>query len=523
MNLNSIPDDSRIIRALTGRTRPANWSLRPMVVVYCFFPAFVILLVSALLNTEYPNWPDQFALSLCTFGALLILGDRPLLNPLQALVFLFHWWFAWGPAVCSFFFYVSDDLPQSSHFVSGDGGAILIVALGQLLFALCAALTLRLFRKFRVGLSFLLPEGVLYSPRTLVTYSAVAAAAYALTGVLGLFGIRAFEDVNFLGGQKTVSPLLAAIVPITQLGQFATVGLIGYLVLRRTAGGPLLKFATILTLLGNIAFALQSGSKTPIILPLFYVGLVYFTYRQRIPWTLCISLLAFYVVFVEPFVASSRTASNSQNANSSDDRVEIFRQKLREGSFAALNWREINIESPFRFIYSEAIQVAAISEMNSGPWAGESLENGFSTMVPRFLSPQKADSNMGNYFAHQLGEAGEGDETYNISITIPFEFVGNYGFVAGILSFGLLGFFWTAILCFLLSEQRLATHPLMPVCVTLIMTVEGSVGQMANGLKLLPIPILAAWVVFIAVRRKTRVSLMPGPVSSARPARLGIA
>ncbi|MHB1326347.1 MAG: hypothetical protein ACYDGS_04770 [Thermoleophilia bacterium] len=41
----------------------------------------------------------QIALGLSVYLSLLFLADRPLINPIQAVVAVFYWWFGVGPVV----------------------------------------------------------------------------------------------------------------------------------------------------------------------------------------------------------------------------------------------------------------------------------------------------------------------------------------------------------------------------------------------------------------------------------------
>jgi len=45
----------------------------------------------------------QIALGMSVYLSLLFLADRPLINPIQALVAMFYWWFGVGPAVMGWY------------------------------------------------------------------------------------------------------------------------------------------------------------------------------------------------------------------------------------------------------------------------------------------------------------------------------------------------------------------------------------------------------------------------------------
>jgi hypothetical protein len=494
--------DAAIVSASSRLSERRNWCQTPVIFAFCLAPPLLLLIVSLFMDLGDPTWPAQFVLGISSLCSLLILGDRPLLNPVQSVVLLFQWWFGCGPAICGAFYYAIGDADSARLYLDGQSGSVWVVALGVLVYALCARLTLNFARRTRLGMPFLLPSGTLYSPRTLIAYAVVAACVYAFLFVLGRFGIRAFQTTDYLGGQLTTSPLLAAVNSVMRLGQFATVGVLGYLAVPTKTNWRALRIVVVIVIAVNMGTALSSGSKGAIVLPLFYLGLLLFTYKQRAPWVLFLSMMALYMVFVEPFVASSRVLAQSERLATSEDRVELFQEQLKNFHLTMPDWRQINIESPFRGVYTNGVQISSMSNMFSGPWAGESLRNGFSAVVPRFLDPGKAESNMGNFFAHELGTSSYENDKNNIAISIPFEVVGNYGFVAGVLSFGVIGIFWTFFVCLLLSEARLATHPLMPLCVTIMLTLESSVGQFLNGIKDLPIALATAWLVWFVLERR---------------------
>jgi hypothetical protein len=460
------------------------------------------MLLSLWMNPNEPTWPAQLALGFSSLASLLILGDRPLINPIQAFVFIFHYWFCWGPVSCALFFTMSGEPDLAQTYLGNHEGALWVVAVGLPFFAVSARLTLLIARETRLSCRFLLPTGILFGTPTLTAYFAVSAAVFGLLFVFRLFGLNAFETTDYLGSQVTLSPGLAALSSVMRLAQFATVGLLGYLVVPSAIRLGSLRVLIVGVILLNLGLAVQSGAKGPMVLPVFYLILMFFTYRQRAPWILILSLFVGYFIFVEPFVASSRNLARNQQLLTPEERTILFRQQLLNFEFSAPDWQDINIESPFRGIYDKAVKVAAMSTLSSGPWNGQSLRDGYSAIVPRFLDPNKADSNMGNFFAHELGASTADETKNNIAITIPFEFVGNYGYAAGVGSFGLIGVFWTLFVVFLLSEARLATHPLSPLCVTILLALESSVGQFVNGLKDLPIALTAAWFVWWFMKRR---------------------
>ena len=120
--------------------------------------------------------------------------------------------------------------------------------------------------------------------------------------------------------------------------------------------------------------------------------------------------------------------------------------------------------------------------------------------------PDKRDMNIGNFFAQTVGvDTGvthRSDTLTNIGVSIPFEFVGNYGWGAGILAFGLIGVFWSILSAWLLSPARLSDHPLAPFMALAAMGIEGAFGHYLAYLRGLIIPLLLCYVVYIMMRRR---------------------
>jgi hypothetical protein len=102
---------------------------------------------------------------------------------------------------------------------------------------------------------------------------------------------------------------------------------------------------------------------------------------------------------------------------------------------------------------------------------------------------------MGNFFARQLGVSEAPDYLNNVAITMPFEIVGNYGWLAGWLSFAVIGVVWASFVAFVLTVPRMTTHPLTPYLIALGMAVERSVGQFGNAIKMLLISLTLFYLV----------------------------
>jgi hypothetical protein len=494
-------NDAAAIKTLS-RVLVAKWHLRPYILFFCFGPGLALLLGSIVLPLSASTVLGQIMLGISTFASLWLLSDQPLLNPVQGFVFIFHWWFGVGPAVCAIFHTLAGNAASAEHYTQDHAGTLWVVALGLPLYAAGARITIRLFSFMRWHASFLLPKGLLYRPRTVTILAGIAGTLQVGLLALGRLGYQAYDTVNYLGGHITNSPFLAVISEASRVSEFAVVAVLAYLVVpgAKTRSNAF-KAIAFLVLAVVVASALTSGTKVAIILPVFYLGVLFLTWRQRIPWLIVVVGALSYVLVIEPFVASSRIAAQRASATTASERQDLFTFRLSQG-IQLPDWRDMNIDSPFRYIYEECVAISNRSTLFGGPWGGQSIRDGLSAIVPRVFSPDKADSNMGNYFAKQLNVSKANNNLNNIAITIPFEIVGNYGFLAGIGSFAVIGMLWAAFTSFLLTPSRLGTHPLAPYFVGLLIAMESSVGQFLNVVKLLSIPLAVLFVVWLMIRRQ---------------------
>ena len=500
-------DDFQLIKnnlELTGDAEEFtfSWVHRWYIVVFCFAPALLIMLISNI--ADDPRLlvvTGQVALATGTYLALFQLRNKPLFNPIQAVVFLFHWWFAIGPGIAALFATFRNNAELLSTYVSSGGAALWIVALGLPLYAFCANSTMRYCRGKVRHISFLMPEGPLYRPKTIFAYWLLGGLLALIVLILGRFGIVGNQAITYLGGTVSENWFVSSLEAISAIAFFATVGVMGYLV------GPVqnhaLKFKLIAVglIVFNMVNAFTSGWKGAIVMSFAILFMIMFTWRQKLPTVLVLVLASFYLLVVEPVVSQMRFAAEVAQITTPEERTELFNQFLKsEISLADMQAIEINIESPFRYIYDYASRLSAECSLFAGPW-DSTLSDGLLALVPRVIYPDKPDLNMGNFFARELGPDPDNYE-YNIGVSIPFEFTGNYGYLAGILSFGLIGVLWTLFCVWLLSENRLATHPLAPLCIIFSLGMEASIGQFLARFRDLPLVFGAAYLLWVILRKR---------------------
>ena len=87
----------------------------------------------------------QIVLGLSVYLSLSFLADRPLVNPIQAFVFFFYWWFGVGPAVVAAWNYLLGVPDAALEAQVSSMEALWIVAPGLLLYAITARWTLDFF------------------------------------------------------------------------------------------------------------------------------------------------------------------------------------------------------------------------------------------------------------------------------------------------------------------------------------------------------------------------------------------
>ena len=95
-----------------------------------------------------------------------------------------------------------------------------------------------------------------------------------------------------------------------------------------------------------------------------------------------------------------------------------------------------------------------------------------------------------------MGVSSPTDYMNSVAVSIPFEFVGNYGWLIGALSFAALGALWSLLCGLLLSVPRLADHPLSPYFVVLALSFELPFGSFLASLRDLAFPRTWSWPAF---------------------------
>jgi hypothetical protein len=255
----------------------------------------------------------------------------------------------------------------------------------------------------------------------------------------------------------------------------------------------------------TIMSALFGGWKSPIAVLGAYYVCAYVSRYQRPPWLVMTVGAIVFVVLITPFVMFGRHVALVAKADNSSMRKEVFSEILRDPeAFLSTEIERIDVSVFFRGIYPLAGELTRRNGFLDGEWHGDTIAWGFEILVPRAFMPDKRDANIGNFFCQtvgaDIGVSGRNDTLNNIGMSIPFEFVGNYGVVAGILSFGLIGFVWTLFVVWMLSPSRLSNHPLTPFLTMSIVGMEGALGHYLAGLRGLIVPMLLCYFIHKMLR-----------------------
>jgi len=489
---------------LAGRAGAVDrpWILRGYILAFCFAPSVIVLLLGRqAYDPSTLVLSGHVALACGSYFALFLLRDKPLLNPIQAVVFLFHWWFAVGPGMAVLFGALRNDPDLLDKYASFGGEALWIVAVGLPLYALCAKQTMFFSRGRIKPLAFLMPEGPLYLPKTLYVYWIFGGLLTLIIAVLGRFGIVGNVPVNYLGGKMSENWFVSSLETISGVALIATVGVIGYLTGPYEKHSPKFKIIAIGLIAFNTVTALFSGWKGAIVQTFALLFIVRLIWRQKIPGVLVILLAVSYLFVIEPFVSQMRMAAEIAHIETPEERTELFMTAMDQGiSIDELRDIQVNIESPFRFVYEYANGITEESTFFEGPWEG-TISEGLLALVPRAIYPDKPEGHIGNFFARYFGNAAPDNYEQSLGVSIPFEVLGNYGYVAGILSFALIGILWTALVVWILSEDRLATHPLTPLAIIYALSMESSIGAFLARLRDLPLVLGAAFLIWYMMKK----------------------
>jgi hypothetical protein len=472
------------------------------------FTTTLLMVVVSLASRVDPQYVlGQIVLILGVYFALFILSSRPLLNPVQAVVFIFLWWFGLAPSVTGAFYLLIGSPAEAIAAQVNGMESLWIVALGLPLYAIVANQTLIWLESKQICASFLMPQGVVYKPRTVLIYWLTGGLAALIVLATADFGIQGITVVNYLGATRTDIWWVGVIQALTTLSNIATAAVMFTLAMPKQYSPRWFKVFGIILILQTLVAALTSGIKGAFVYIFLYFLCARFSIKQVPPWRIALLLVAGFLLIVEPFVFNSRLRAEASGARDQADRITVFLQAINEGDLTVhTDLQSINISSLFRGIYPLAGELTRRNSLLNGYWQGITLDQGLQALIPRALSPDKPNMDIGNFMARtvgvDIGVVTPDNFITSVAVSIPFEFVGNYGWLVGVGSFALIGFVWALLCGWLLSPQRLAMHPLSPWLVFLAFGMEAPLASFLATFRDLAIVFGVAVLIWLLLKKR---------------------
>lgn len=457
-------------------------------------------LIGLLASADVTYTIGQFFLASSFWFSLWILSDYPIVNPQQALIVIFYWWIGIGPSVIAAYNLILGNIDEVNFVISTGVGAIWILIFGLPLYAFAARSMIQYFDKRKWYVRFIQPQGKNFRPKTIYGIFSTGLLISCLLFALEMIGERGIESINYLGGTITENWWIGGIAAIGGgFMSWAKVIAISELIHTGKDCSKGIKIVALAIIGYGMVVAVTSGWKSAFLALLFYALVAYVSKMQTIPYKSLFLIASFYLFLIEPFVFQGRLIAESRQITSAEERKAVFIELLLDReNFIKDSWKSINIKSPFRGISYLAGEVVNRNSILSGEWRGLTLKWGFETVIPRALYPNKPDLNIGNFFcqrvAADLGMASSTDFITNVGIGVPYELVGNFGWIVGVAGFSLVGFFWSALCSWLLTPGRLSDHPLTPLFVMWTFAFEQSIGNYLAGFRDFLIFLLALYV-----------------------------
>ena len=272
----------------------------------------------------------QIALGLSVYLSLLLLADRPLINPIQAVVALFYWWVGVGPTVIAIWNYLLG-MPDVALQAEVSGMAALwIVIPGLFLYAIAARQTLQWLSQRARYARFLLPSGENYRPKIIIIYLSLMGFSMLSLIVLQRLGIQGQEETSFFGASKTTIWWVGVIAAVGSIAPFVTSALMTQLVSPWRAIPFTSKILILIVMVQMLMDAVFSGSKAPTALLIAYYASAYVSRRQRPPWLLLTVGGLLFLFVITPFVSYGRYTALHSGAVNSEMRKQVFYEVLNE-------------------------------------------------------------------------------------------------------------------------------------------------------------------------------------------------
>ena len=307
---------------------------------------------------------------------------------------------------------------------------------------------------------------------------------------------NAVVEVGFLGGTRTTIWWVGVLGAVRRLSLGFLLVLLIQALLRLKQYAPrqraVIGVGAVAILLASAWQGLFTGWKAPLLILVGSALFAYITYHQRLP---LLTLLVISVLFVKILAPTIELARDRLIAEGLESQAYIGSEiRAAFSDVITGNDQERNsdregreMDAPFRGV---AALANAIVERD-GAWTGSmdvpTVTNGLLIAVPRALFPQKPDLDFGNDFARVYGSdldvTDVGDLVTNISPSVTFEIASNFGIIAGIVAFPILGIIWGVLITGYLGSADASAHLLAPWFSFFAWTLEGNVGFLSGGLR----------------------------------------
>lgn len=171
----------------------------------------------------------QILLGMIVYISLFILSDKPLINPIQAVIILFYWWFGVGPTFISASHLIRGNYKEALYAQTSGMESLWIVIPGLILYSITAHLIIKNFSKMRTYARFILPKDENYRPKMLIFFLLLMGFSVFSLIALRKIGLQGQEEVTFFGGKRTTIWWVGAIAAIGSVSPFLNSALMSYL------------------------------------------------------------------------------------------------------------------------------------------------------------------------------------------------------------------------------------------------------------------------------------------------------
>lgn len=259
----------------------------------------------------------------------------------------------------------------------------------------------------------------------------------SFSGLLGIFAQYFNLDKILSGGFAGVAGFITS---LSRLG----VALLFMLQLqnRLKFSGKLLLWVGLF--IPKVLLDLSTGSTLPIILDFMIIFLLYFYFRQSVPWLmLIIVLVIFFNIFSVRDKYRELTWFSEDYANA--------RPTEKIALYIKLLYERMNGEEEYKYAYSKLsaradalVTFAKVVELtpNYIPyWEGYTYNTLITSLVPRFIMPGKPEKILGQEFGHRYMFLAPSDTTtsYNLPFLIEMYInFGPWGVIIGMYIIGLI-------------------------------------------------------------------------------------